>query len=125
MREIRYGIRSDYFRTGVTEVLARFEHLVHETIIIAGIVARVDVFEALPMLDKDLFEDIGGLASLCQHQSAPSEGMGLEGMERFYHVSHSESTPHRFSPCLLTPSLALETRGVQGGSKMHFPIRSR
>src|SRR5882724_3606578 len=73
------------------------------------------------MLDKDLFEDIGGLARLCQHQSAPSEGLGLEGMERFYHASRSESTPHRFAPCLLTPSLALETQGVQGGSKMKFP----
>jgi len=92
-----------------------------DTLIIAGIVARVDVFEALPMLDKDLFEDIGGLARLCQHQSAPSEGLGLEGMERFYHASRSESTPHRFAPCLLTPSLALETQGVQGGSKMKFP----
>ena len=83
--------------------VAAAQHFVHEIIIIAGIVARIDVFEAFPMLDKDLFEDIGGLASLCQHQSAPSEGMELEGMECFYHVSRSDSTPHRFSPCLLIP----------------------
>src|SRR6266699_3903824 len=69
------------------------EHLVHETIIVAGIVARIDVFEAIPVIDKDLFEDVPVLRRLCHHQIAPSKGIGFLGIERFYHVSRSASTP--------------------------------
>jgi hypothetical protein len=69
------------------------EHLVHETIIVAGIVARIDVFEAIPVIDKDLFEDVPVLRRLCHHQIAPSKGIGFLGIERFYHVSRSASIP--------------------------------
>src|SRR5437879_2658702 len=69
------------------------EHLVHETIIVAGIVARVDVFEPLPVLDKDLLEDVPVLRRLCHHQIAPREGIRRLGIKRFYHVSLSASTP--------------------------------
>jgi len=73
--------------------IAAVEHLVDETVIVAGIVARVDVFEAIPVIDKDLFEDVGVLRRCCHHQVAPSKGIGLLGIERFYHVSRSASTP--------------------------------
>jgi hypothetical protein len=73
--------------------IATVEHLLSETVIVAGIVARVDVFEALPVIDKDLFEDVGVLSRGCHHQIAPSKGVKLLGIERFYHVSRSASTP--------------------------------
>src|SRR6266478_85598 len=73
--------------------MAAVEHLVNETVIGAGIVARVDVFEAIPVIDKDLFEDVGVLRRCCYHQIVPSKGIGLLGIERFYHVSRSASTP--------------------------------
>jgi len=104
--------------------IAAREHLVHKPIVVAGIVARMDVFEPLPVLDKDLFEDVPVLRRLCNHQIALREGVGLLGIKRFYHVSLSESTPS--SVCTATPSptsLALEIRGRQGSRKMNFPIR--
>jgi len=69
------------------------EHLVHETIRVAGIVARADVFAALPVIDKALFEDVPVLRRLCHEQIAPRQGMGCVGIERFSHVSRSASTP--------------------------------
>src|SRR5438128_11568752 len=64
--------------------IAAVEHLVYETVIVAGvivagIVTRVDVFEAIPVIDKDLFEDVGVLRRCCHHQIAPSKGIGLLG----------------------------------------------
>src|SRR5215467_1632408 len=73
--------------------IAAVEHLLYETVIVAGIVARVDVFEAIPVIDKDLFEDVGGLSRCCHQQITPSKGGELAGIERFYHVSRSASTP--------------------------------
>jgi hypothetical protein len=73
--------------------IATVEHLLYETVIVAGIVARVDVFEAIPVIDKDLFEDVGVLSRCYLYQIAPSKGVGLLGIERFYHVSRSASTP--------------------------------
>jgi hypothetical protein len=88
---------------GITAV----EHLGYEIVIVAGIVARVDVFEAIPVIDKDLLEDVGVLRRRCHHQIAPSKGRGLLGIERFYHVSRSASTPSSvFTGAPLHPSLA-------------------
>jgi hypothetical protein len=88
---------------GITAV----EHLGYEIVIVAGIVARVDVFEAIPVIDKDLLEDVGVLRRRCHDQIAPSKGRGLLGIERFYHVSRSASTPSSvFTGAPLHPSLA-------------------
>ena len=54
--------------------VAAVEHLLHKTVIIAGVVARLDLFEAVPVIDKDLLEDVPVPARLENHQSAPSEG---------------------------------------------------
>jgi hypothetical protein len=100
------------------------EHLVHETIIVAGIVARVDVFEPLPVIDKDLFEDVPVLRRLCHHQIAPSEGVRLLGIELFYHVFRFGSTPSSVFTGTPSPTpRTLETRGLRGSWKMNFPIR--
>jgi len=105
--------------------MATVEHLVYETVIVAGMVARVDVFEAIPVIDKDLCEDVGVLSRCCHHQIAPSKGIGVLGIERFYHVLRSASTPSSvFTGAPSPPSRALETRGFQGRWTMKFPLRS-
>ena len=38
--------------------LAAVEHLLHKTVIIAGVVARVDLFEAVPVINEDLLKDV-------------------------------------------------------------------
>src|ERR1700720_2080069 len=53
------------------------EPLVHEAIIVACIVARVDVFESVPVLGKDLFEEVPGRRSGCNHQGASLRSIGL------------------------------------------------
>src|SRR4029450_836215 len=51
------------------------EHLVHQSIIVASIVPRIDAFKSVPMLDKDLFEDIPGQRGFCRHQAVPLRGI--------------------------------------------------
>jgi len=48
------------------------EHLVHETVIVALIIARIDAFKPVPVLGKELFKDVPALRGLCSHQAAPS-----------------------------------------------------
>jgi hypothetical protein len=73
--------------------IAAREHLAHKPIVVAGIVARIDVFEPLPVLDKDLLEDVPVLRGRCKHQGAPSWGRGIFAMQLLYHVSPTQSTP--------------------------------
>src|SRR5215470_15580943 len=62
------------------------EHLVREAIIVARIVARVDVFEPVPVLGKDLFEYVPVLGGGGNHQCAPSAGSGF-AVPLLYHGS--------------------------------------
>jgi hypothetical protein len=101
--------------------IAAVEPLVYETVIVAGIVARVDVFEAIPVIDKDLFEDVGGLSRCFHHQIAPSKGVGLLGIERFYHVSRSASTSSSvFTGAPSHPLSRPEATGISGQLKNEF-----
>jgi hypothetical protein len=95
--------------------IAAVEHLVDETIIVASIVARVGVLEAIPVINKDLFEDVGVLSRCCHHQIAPSKGVGFWGVEHFYHVSRSVSTPS--SVFTAAPSHDLSRPGDTGISE--------
>src|SRR5262249_40338271 len=52
------------------------EHLVHEAIIVARIVARVDLFEPVPVLGKDLVEHVPGRRGCCRHQAASLWSVG-------------------------------------------------
>ena len=83
------------------------------------------MFEAAPVIDKDLLEDVPVPRRLDNHQIAPSEGIGMLMVTCFYHVSRSWSTPsiglHRSA---FTHLLALEPRGLQGGRKMKIPKQS-
>src|SRR6266852_884625 len=67
------------------------EHLVHECIIVAFIVPRIDVLEPVPVLDKDLFEDVPVPRRFCNHQDAPSWRMGIVAVQLC-------TTPHQRSP---------------------------
>ena len=63
------------------------EHLVHEAILVGFIIARMDAFKPIPVLDKDLLEDVPVLRGRCNHEGAPSWGMGMFAVQLFYHVS--------------------------------------
>ena len=79
------------------------------------------MFEAIPVIDKDLFEDVGGLSRCCHHQIAPSKGVGLLGIERFYHVSRSASTPSSvFTGAPSHPLSRPEATGISGQLKNEF-----
>src|SRR5262245_51659634 len=51
-------------------------HLVHEAILVARLVARVDVCEPVPGLSTALCEDVPGLGWCGKQQGAPSAGRG-------------------------------------------------
>ena len=46
------------------------KHLVPEAIIVARLVARVDLFEPIPVLGKDLVEEVPSRRSCCSPQAA-------------------------------------------------------
>src|SRR5215470_19275390 len=62
------------------------EHLINEAIIVGLIVARVAVFEPVPVLGKDLFEEVPGRRSGCNHQTASLRSIGLWRVTLLYHV---------------------------------------
>ena len=93
----------EYIKTSVLDIahfvgIAAVEHLIDEPLIVGRVVARTDLFKPRPVIDKDLFEDVPVPRRFDNHQIAPSEGVGMLGMQRLYHVSPSPSTPHRSSP---------------------------
>jgi hypothetical protein len=47
--------------------IAAVQHLVHKTLIVVGIVARTELFKPIPMIDKDLFEDVPVPRRLSDH----------------------------------------------------------
>jgi len=53
------------------------QHLLHKSVTIAGVVARIDLFEAVPVIDKELLEAVPVPRRLDHHQSAPREGIGM------------------------------------------------
>src|SRR5712691_2357466 len=103
--------------------IAAPEHLVHEAIIIGLIVAWIDTFKPVPVLGKDLFEDVPVLRGCCKHQATPSGGVGIVAVQLLYHVSPAQSTPSSaFTGARSPTSLTLKSRGLQGCRKMQIPI---
>src|SRR4029450_2176430 len=102
------------------------EHLVDKVIIVGRLVARINAFEPVPVLDKDLLEDVPVLRGGCNHQGAPREGVGIVVVQLFYHTSPAQSTlSAAFAGARSPTSLTLEPRGLQGNPQMEIPIRSR
>src|SRR5262244_2756497 len=69
------------------------EHLGHQVIIVASIIARIDVFKAVPVVGKDLFEDAPGRRRGCSHQAASLRSIRVWIVTLLYHVSLTPSTP--------------------------------
>src|SRR5205807_3238377 len=66
----------------------------HKVIVVGRLVARMGVCEPVPVLGKDLLEDVPVPRGCCKHEGAPSESGQFAG-QRLYHVSSAPSTPHR------------------------------
>src|SRR5687768_5391686 len=75
----------------------------------AGVIARRNLFGAVPVISKDLLEDAPVPRMFDHHRNAPSSGMRRLTVTSFYHVSRSGSIPsiggHRHA---FTHLLALE-----------------
>src|SRR5207247_689961 len=69
------------------------KQLVDEAIIVARIIARIDAFEPVPMLGKDLLEDVPVPRGCYKHQGAPSWGVEMMVVQRLYHTSPAQATP--------------------------------
>ena len=71
------------------------EHLRHQTIIVRRLISRMSVLKRLPVIGKDLLEDIPVPRGCCNHQGAPSWGVRMFAVKRLYHGSPASSTPHQ------------------------------
>ena len=94
--------------------IATAQHLFHKSVIVAGVIARMSLFEDIPMISKDLLEDVGVPPGFDNHEVAPNQGSRLFWwlrVKRFYHVSPVPSTPSFGVPSVT--SLAQEIWGVQ------------
>lgn len=63
--------------------------------LVAGIVTRMALFKDVPMIGKDLLEDVPVPPGFDTHEVAPSEGnrlVQLLRVKRLYHVSLLPST---------------------------------
>ena len=63
--------------------IAAPEHLGHKVIIGGRIITRTKLFKPRPVIGKYLLEDVPVLRRLCNHQSAPSWGMGIVAVPLF------------------------------------------
>src|SRR6266852_9338189 len=78
--------------------VATRQHLGHEAIVVGRPVARMGVGKRVPVIGKDLLEDAPVPRGLGHHRVAPSWGVGIVAVQRFYHASSTSSTPHQSSP---------------------------
>src|SRR5437867_10325661 len=77
--------------------IAAPKHLGHQAIVVGRLVAGMGVLKRIPVIGKDLFEDVPVPRGCCKHQGAPSEGVGIVAVQRLYHASSALSTPPRRS----------------------------
>src|SRR5215218_9060771 len=65
------------------------------SIVGGGLITRMGVGEPVPVLGKDLFENVPVPRGCCKHEGAPSGGEKIDPVKRFYHAFPASSTPHR------------------------------
>ena len=63
------------------------EHFVNEAIVVGRMVAGIDSFKPVLVLDEYLFEDVSVPSRICNHQGALSWGVRVFAVQRFYHTS--------------------------------------
>src|SRR5215831_9498326 len=102
--------------------VAARQHLGHQVVVVGRLVARMGALKRLPMVSKDLLENIPVPRGGCYHRIAPSWGDQLVAVPRLYHASAVSSTPHRPVYAHPHPLLSSET-GATEIRKMNFPIR--
>jgi hypothetical protein len=61
------------------------QHLGHQVIVVGCLVAWMGVLKRVPVLGKDLLEDAPIPRGLYHHRVAPSWGVGMVAVKRFYH----------------------------------------
>src|SRR6516165_2161936 len=83
--------------------IAACEHLVHKAVIVARIVTRIDACAPVPVLSKDLFEEVPGRRSYCSHQAASLQSVGWWVIGLFYHIPSLTSTPSAVLTRILPP----------------------
>jgi hypothetical protein len=94
--------------------VATAQHLFQKSVIVAGVIGRMSLFEDIPMISKDLLEDVRVPPGFDNHEVAPSQGSRLFWLlrvKRFYHVSPVPSTPSIGVPSVT--SLAKKIWGIQ------------
>src|SRR6266581_5092471 len=74
--------------------IATRQHLGHQIMIVGGLITQMGVGESVPVVGKDLLEDVPVPRGGCHHRVAPSGGEQIVAMERLYHASAASSTPH-------------------------------
>src|SRR5712691_5486449 len=79
------------------------EHLRYQAVIVASIVPRVHALEAIPVVGKDLFEEVPGRRSCCSHQAASLQSVGWWVIALFYHIPSMTSTPSAVLTRVLPP----------------------
>src|SRR5262247_2480685 len=67
--------------------VAARQHLGHQALVVRRLVARMGLLKWLPVVSKDLLEDIPVPRGGCHHRIAPSGGDQIVAMERLYHAS--------------------------------------
>jgi hypothetical protein len=83
------------------------------------------VFEAIPVIDKDLLKDVPVLRGFCKHQGAPSRDVRMVAVQLFSHVSRAQSIPSlAFTRARSPIALILVPQGLQGSWKMKIPMLS-
>src|SRR6266567_2668781 len=79
------------------------EHLLYQAVIVASIVPRVRALEAVPVVGKNLFEEVPGRRSCCSHQAASLQSVGWWVIALFYHIPSMTSTPSAVLTRVLPP----------------------
>src|SRR4029453_12317084 len=73
--------------------VATRQHLGHQALVVGGLVAGMGVGKRVPVLGKDLLEDIPVSRGGGHHRVPPSGGDDLLVMKRLYHAPAPSSTP--------------------------------
>jgi hypothetical protein len=101
------------------------EPLGHESVRVGRIITMLGWCTPVPVLNKNLLEDVPVPRGFCDHRGAPSWSVGIVAVTLFYHASSAPSTPAAaFSGACSPTSLPLESWGLQGSREMKFPRRS-
>ena len=62
--------------------MATRQHLGHQIMIVGGLIARMGVGESIPVVGKDLLEDVPVPRGCCHHRVAPSGGDRIVTVQR-------------------------------------------